>query len=79
MKTQALARLRLEVRDYPNTEQADVSIAPSHKGRLHKYLGVPEGQKIPVSLIKEKLKTSKNAHVRKMLNYALNARKWKKG
>lgn len=51
-------------------------IDPSHKGKLHKYLGIPEDQTIPVSKLKE-LMNSKDPEVVKMANFALNARKWK--
>ncbi len=46
-------------------------IKPSHKGRLHKALGVPEGQKIPQAKISAALH-SKNAHMRSMAQFASN-------
>lgn len=48
------------------------------KGALHKQLGVPQGEKIPVSTLKEKAK-SENETTRKRAQFALNARKWKHG
>ena len=47
------------------------------KGALHEQLGVPKGEKIPVSTLKEKAQ-SKNETTRKRAQFALNARKWKK-
>lgn len=41
------------------------------KGALHKYLGIPEGQKIPMDTLL-KLKNDPNPHVRKMANFAIN-------
>ena len=52
-------------------------IKPSHKGRLHRALGVPEGKDIPVSKI-DAAKNSKNPAVRKEADFAAAARKWKK-
>lgn len=54
-----------------------VSIKPSHKGRLHRALGVPEGKPIPHSKLVA-ASHSKDPHMRQMANYALNASKWKK-
>lgn len=47
------------------------------KGALHDDLGIPQGQKIPVS----KLEAAAESHdplVRKRAHFALNARKWGK-
>lgn len=52
-------------------------IKESHKGLLHKYLNIPEGEKIPTSLLHEKMKTEKDPVWRKRINYAIVARKWK--
>jgi hypothetical protein len=46
-------------------------IKPSHKGRLHRALGIPEGQKIPAKRIAE-AKHSSDPHMRKMANFAAN-------
>ncbi len=51
-------------------------IKPSHKGMLHKALGVPEGQKIPLSKIEGALHSS-DPHMRQMANFANNARDFK--
>jgi hypothetical protein len=45
------------------------AIPPSHKGRLHAALGVPQGQKIPADKL-AKAKRSPNEHIRKMANLA---------
>lgn len=52
-----------------------IHIKPSHKGRLHRALGVPAGKKIPASKL-AKAKHSRSAAVRKQANFAANARKW---
>lgn len=46
------------------------------KGLLHKSLGISEGSPIPTSEL-EKHKNSPDAHMRKMVNFALNAKKFK--
>ena len=46
-------------------------IAPSHKGLLHKKLGVPQGEKIPASKISKALH-SKSPALRKEANFARN-------
>lgn len=46
-------------------------IKPSHKGLLHKKLGVPQGQPIPMARIKEAMK-SKSPALRKEANFAKN-------
>lgn len=51
------------------------SIKKSHQGLLHKQLGVPQGQPIPVAKI-EKAANSSDPATRKRANFALNARKW---
>lgn len=48
------------------------------KGALHKELGIPEGEKIPLKLIRNKLKTA-TGDMKKRLNFALVAKtKWNK-
>ena len=48
-------------------------IKPSHKGLLHSKLGVPQGQKIPMSKIDKALYSSSPA-LRKEANFAKNFR-----
>ena len=52
-----------------------IHIKASHKGKLHKALGVPKGQKIPASKLAKAAK-SKSPAMRKMANFAKNAKKW---
>lgn len=47
-----------------------------HKGGLHRALGIPEGQKIPMAKV-EAAKNSKNPHVRSMATLAKNMAGWK--
>lgn len=54
-----------------------IMIDPSHKGRLHKALGIPEGQPIPLDKL-HAASTSLDPEVRKMAQFALNSRKFKK-
>lgn len=53
-----------------------IKIKPSHKGNLHKALGIPAGQKIPLSK-EEKAAHSKNPTLRREAQFAINARKFK--
>jgi hypothetical protein len=46
-------------------------IKPSHRGRLHRALGVPEGEKIPAAKL-EAARHSKNVHMREMAQFAQN-------
>lgn len=55
---------------------AKIRIKPSHKGKLHKALGVPQGQKIPAGKLYA-AKNSKSPAVRKEANFAINAKKFK--
>ena len=50
-----------------------IHIKASHKGLLHKELGVPSGEKIPAAKL-EKALHSKNPKVRKRANFARNAK-----
>lgn len=56
--------------------KSSINIKPSHKGRLHKALGVPEGQPIPAGKLAAARK-SKSAAVRKEADFATNAKKFK--
>src|SRR5206468_1606170 len=58
------------------TNNVSIDIKPSHKGRLHEALGVPEGQSIPVRRLM-KAKNSKSVSLRKMVNFAINAKSFK--
>ena len=51
------------------------AIQPSHRGRLHAALGVPQGKKIPLAMI-AKARRSSNPHMRQMANFARNAASW---
>lgn len=55
-----------------------ISIKPSHRGLLHKDLGVPAGQPIPAAKM-ERAKASASPAERKRITFAENARKWNKG
>lgn len=44
------------------------AVPESHKGRLHRALHVPEGEKIPAAKLAA-AKDSKNPHVRHMANF----------
>lgn len=53
-----------------------IKIKASHKGLLHKKLGVAQAKKIPLDKL-EKALTSKSATLRKEANFARNAKKWR--
>ena len=55
----------------PLKETHGIEIKPSHKGLLHKKLGVPQGQPIPKAKL-EKAKHSNSAALRKEANFAEN-------
>jgi hypothetical protein len=52
-----------------------IQIKPSHRGLLHKDLGVPAGAKLPLSSML-KAKHSSNPAERKRATFAVNARSW---
>jgi hypothetical protein len=54
-----------------------ISIKPSHKGLLHKDLGVAKGKKLTSAEL-AKAKNSSNPAERKRATFAENARKWAK-
>lgn len=54
--------------------EGGIYIKPSKRGSLHKALGVPEGENIPVS--KLQIKESDSPALKKKKQFALNARKW---
>lgn len=54
-----------------------IKIKKSHKGLLHKDLGVPEGEPIPAKKLAQ-AKNSKNPAVRKRATFAQNAKSWGK-
>jgi len=55
-----------------------IKINPANKGKLRAAAGVKKGQPIPVAKL-QKLATSKNKTTRARAQFALNARKFKKG
>lgn len=55
-----------------------IHIKPSHKGLLHKDLGVKSGSKIPEAKLK-KAEHSKDPAVKKRAVFAENAKHWNKG
>lgn len=58
-----------------------LKISITHPGALHKEMGVPKGDKIPMGALKsEKAKAKKtgNAKLMKQVTFAENARNWKK-
>lgn len=51
-----------------------IHIKPSKEGSLHAALGIPQGKKIPASLISKRLAGSPSEAMRKKLQFAQNAR-----
>jgi hypothetical protein len=54
-----------------------IHIKPSHKGLLHRDLGIAEGKPIPASAM-AKAKTNASPAEKKRIVFAQNARKWGK-
>lgn len=52
-----------------------IKIKPSHKGKLHKDLGVKQGKKLTSAQL-AKAKHSSDPAERKRATFAENARKW---
>lgn len=52
-----------------------IAIKKSHKGKLHKALGISESKKIPLTVLK-KAKNSSNKKVAKEANFAIVSRSW---
>lgn len=53
--------------------KSGINIKPSHEGRLHKALGVPEGQPIPAAKL-QAAKNSSDPALRKQATFAINAK-----
>lgn len=49
------------------------AVPASHRGMLHRALGVPQGERIPAAKL-EAARHSKNPHMRHMANFAHNIR-----
>lgn len=54
-----------------------IKIKPSHKGLLHKDLGVKQGQKIPAKKLVAAKKNASPAE-KKRIVFAQNAKQWSK-
>ena len=54
-----------------------IEIKPSHKGLLHKDLGVPQGKKLSIAQM-QKAASSGSPAERKRAQFAINARGWAK-
>lgn len=52
-----------------------INIKPSHKGLLHKKLGIAQGKPIPASSLKKAL-NSASPKLREEADFAKNAKKW---
>lgn len=76
----AIARLDKPVRGKLDADAfkggGGIKIKSSHKGLLHKELGVPKGEKIPADKLK-KAAHSKDPKERKRAVFAENAKHWK--
>jgi hypothetical protein len=57
--------------------KSGIHIKASHRGLLHKKLGVPQGEPIPTSKIKA-AENSGSESLRKEAQFADNAKKWNK-
>lgn len=52
-----------------------INIKPSNKGKLHRALGIKEGNEIPNAVLAEKKKKAGPA-LKKEIVFAQNAREW---
>lgn len=52
-----------------------IAIKPSHKGLLHKKLGIKQGKQIPLRDLM-RAKRAPSASEREEANFAINARHW---
>lgn len=68
----------MTIGDIMPARKRPIRIKKSNQGKLRKSTRTKKGNKIPVATLK-KLKNSKNPTTRKRANFALNARKFKKG
>lgn len=73
-----LKKLR-QLTDFTNNNNMEqgksgIHIKPSHKGLLHKHLGIAQGKKIPAS--KLAIKSGDSAKTIKQKTFAKNAKKW---
>lgn len=59
----------------PIQESGPIDTSGLRKGALHRWLGVPEDKELTSAEL-EKAANSKDADVRKMANFAKNAKKW---
>jgi len=60
----------------PSSKFASAAIHIKHPGRYHEHTGVPEGEKIPISIINKDIKDG-SPEVKKEARFAKNARAWK--
>lgn len=58
--------------------KSGINIKKSRQGLLRKKTRTKKGKKIPLSTLR-KMKNSRSPKARRQANFALNARKWKKG
>ena len=54
-----------------------IKINPEHKGLLHEALNIPGNEPIPTETLEKALQSTTDPIMRKRINFALNARKWK--
>ena len=57
---------------------AGIRIKKANRGKLRRTAGARKGQKVSAAKLR-RLKRSKNPKTRQRANFALNARKWRKG
>jgi len=50
-----------------------INIKPSKRGSLHRAMGIPQDQPIPVSKLRQK-KRSATGNMAKKINFAINAK-----
>jgi hypothetical protein len=58
------------------SKRGGIHIKKSHRGLLHKELGVPQDHQIPAALLEQALHSA-NPALRKRARFAVNARRFK--
>lgn len=69
------ARRKADPLPRPKKKGSGIHIKASHEGDLHAALGIAQGESIPADRLAA-AKNSSSPHMRKMANFAANARKW---
>jgi hypothetical protein len=65
----------MTIRAIARLKELAAEIKPENRGKLHRRLGIPEDQEIPMSRLRSELKKAKDSgdtELEKMVNFAIN-------